>query len=132
MKIVTCRPDINKSGTDFIIDEVKFKGKTYEVIRSPFTVLKGIGKKAVEEIVDKKPFSGLKDFLSRVDGRKVTSKVFEVLLDGGCFDDAWNVPRSQLKSQYKNIKEEISKEKKAIKKQQEKMDEFKGSLFDGF
>ena len=130
MGIKMWKADINKSGLGFSIDEVKIKGETVEIIRSPLTALKGVGAKAVGDITEKQPFSDLKDFLARVDGRRVTSKVFEVLVQGGCMDDAWLVPRAKLKADYVILKDQVSKEKKDKKKQQEKMDEFKGSLFD--
>jgi DNA polymerase III alpha subunit len=98
----------------------------------PFTALKGVGVKAVQEITAKQPFANLKDFLSKVDGRKVTSKVFNVLIDSGCTDLAWEGTRKQFISEYEVIKKEISKEKKYKKKQEEEMNEFQGSLFDEF
>lgn len=133
MGIKIAYPDINKSGMGFIIDEQHEHGKLVEVLRPPLTATKGIGVAAVQEITDKQPFKNLKDFLSRVDGRKVTSKVFKALIDNGSTDIAWEGKRAQFLSEYDVLKKQISKEKKDMKKQEEALDEFEGaSLFEGF
>jgi len=132
MGLTLWRADINKSGLEFVIDEVKIKGKVTEVIRAPLTALKGVGVKAVEDIKGKQPFTDLKDFLFRVDGRRVTSKVFEVLVNSGCMDEAWGESRQRLLANYSTIKDKVGKEKKERKKQDKEMNEFQGSLFDEF
>jgi len=76
------KPDINKSDTDFKIEE---EGK----IRFGLSRIKGVGEEAVQSIIEtrkKGKFRGITDFISRVDSRKVNKKVIEALIKAGAFD----------------------------------------------
>ncbi len=78
------KPDINKSGVDFRIEE---EGK----IRFGLARIKGVGEEAVHSILEtrgKAIFKNFADFTSRVDSRKVNKKVIEVLIKAGAFDFA--------------------------------------------
>lgn len=125
------QPNINKSGKDFKIERGVKNGKEYDFLRMPLTAIKGIGDKAVDEIVLKQPFPSLKDFISRLDLRKVNSKVFNALVDSGAMDDVWNVSREEIKTRYEDIKKVVDKEKVSKKKQEVHESSFGGmSLFD--
>lgn len=126
-----CQPNINKSGKDFKIERGIKNGKDHDFLRMPLTAIKGIGDKAVEEIVLKQPFVNLKDFLSRIDLRKANSKVFGALVDEGAMDDVWNMSREEIKMKYEEIKKVVNKEKTTKKKQEVHESSFGGvSLFD--
>ena len=126
-------PNVNKSHTDFSICKVKLEGRVQECLRKPLAMLKGVGTKAVDEIVAHRPYSNLKDFLTKVNGRKVTSAVFKALVDANCFAEEWKVPKETLLTQYAVFKEEISKERKAEKKKEKAIEAGGGgSLFDAY
>lgn len=72
-------PDINKSDMTYkIIDD--------KTLLTGLDSLKFIGKNAIPEILEKRPFTNFEEFLSKVDGRKVTSKSVQALAASGCLD----------------------------------------------
>lgn len=135
MNILIKPPDINKSGLKYNIS--RFHDSIEEVekfgIRSPLTILSGVGEKAVKSIVEKQPFKDLKDFLHSVDTRKVNSRVFEALVENGCMKESWGVSNEKLLSQYKIDKTQVDKEKKQKKKNQERVENHGGNnIFSAF
>jgi DNA polymerase-3 subunit alpha len=78
-KVKIIPPDINKSEMSYtIIDN--------NTLLTGLDSLKFIGNKAIPEILEKRPFTSFEDFLSKVDGRKVTSKSVQALAASGCLD----------------------------------------------
>ena len=75
-------PSINRSLYDFTIE-----GKR---IRFGLSAIKGMGEKAIEKIIEARgdgDFSGLRDFLERVDRSVVNRGVLESLARAGAFDE---------------------------------------------
>jgi len=75
-------PSINRSGVAFDV-----QGKT---IIYALAALKGVGKQAVETIVEarkERPFADLADFASRINPRAVNKRVLESLAAAGAFDE---------------------------------------------
>ncbi len=75
-------PHINKSNVEFKIEGDKS-------IRFGLGRIKGVGEDTAQSIVSsrgKKPFKDFRDFVRRVDGRKVNKKVLEALIKAGAFD----------------------------------------------
>jgi DNA polymerase III alpha subunit len=135
MNLVIKGADINKSGLKYSIasfrDEIS--GEEKDGIRTPLTILNGVGEKAVESIVANQPFANLKEFLHSVDTRKVTSRVFTALVENGCMRDSWGIGDEALLNQYVDVKAEVDKEKKQKKKKEEQMDQYGGvSIFSAF
>ena len=97
--IVECRshdievlpPDINRSGTVFIVDGDR--------IRFGLVAVKNVGEGAIEAIIDAREeggaFSSLFDFCARIDLRKVNKRVVEGLIKCGAFDSLGE-PRARL------------------------------------
>lgn len=82
MGINVLPPDINKSDYDF-----KIEGDS---IRFGLSAIKNVGQAAIESILEArstKEFTGLKDFLSRVDVRRVNKKTIESLVKAGAFSN---------------------------------------------
>lgn len=132
MGIEIKEPNINKSGNAYLMEEGQLRnGKKGWYLRSPLTFIKGIGDKAVESIVAAQPFASLKDFLQRVDARRVNRKVFASLVEAGCMDDMWGMARPVMIQRYEEIKKIADKEKAVIKRQEAKMESLGGgSLFE--
>jgi DNA polymerase-3 subunit alpha len=85
MEIEVLPPDINKSIYSFSIEENK--------IRFGLSALKNVGSAAIDSIIEertKKKFNGLKDFLSRVDLRRVNKRTLESLIKSGAFSNFGN------------------------------------------
>ncbi len=92
MNIPVLPPDINESFTDFtVIYENEEKKKTREAqIRFGLGAVKGVGEKAVEQIILAREkhgkFLSLFDFCENVDLRTVNKQVIESLIKAGAFD----------------------------------------------
>ena len=75
-------PSINRSGAEFNVD-----GST---INYALAALKGVGRQAVEAIVEargQRPFRDLSDFVSRINPRAVNKRVLASLAASGAFDE---------------------------------------------
>lgn len=80
MEIKVLAPDINASIHDFSIEEGN--------IRFGLSAIKNVGAAAIESIMEARkngPFAGFKDFLYRVDLRKVNKRTVESLIKAGAF-----------------------------------------------
>ena len=82
LKITVLVPDINRSIHSFSIEN--------NDIRFGLSALKNVGDSAIESIVNARnehgKFHGFRDFLSKVDLRKVTKRTVESLIKAGAFD----------------------------------------------
>lgn len=113
--------DINKSKECYTIEDAG--------IRKPINSLKGIGEKASTEISSKQPFSGLSDFIRRIDHSAVNSAVFKTILDSGCLD-IWGKDKESLLDSYEKSKAENKKREAKIKKAAYSAPKSDGFLFD--
>ena len=139
MKIVVKKTDINHSGLKFMIEKgfSKNTNSDIEFIRSPITMLDGVGMVASETIVQNQPYRNLENFLERVNTSKVNSKVFTALVNAGSMD-VWKKSkdmsieryREVLQNSYDDVKKKVVKKKKAIEKQAAFKTQYSGSFFD--
>lgn len=70
-----------------------------------FNLIKGVGEKAVESIIENQPYQSFEDFLNRKDSRKVNKKVVKALLKAGAFD-SFNPDRGYLMHYFDNTENE--------------------------
>ena len=85
MEIKVLPPDINRSIYSFSIEGSE--------IRFGLSALKNVGTAAIDSILEeraKKKFQGMKDFLSRVDLRRVNKRTLESLIKSGAFSNFGN------------------------------------------
>ncbi len=111
MEISVLPPDINKSLSDFSIE-----GRS---IRFGLSAIKNVGQSAIDSILVARstgPFKGIKDFLARVDLRRVNKKTVESLIKAGVFSHFAN--RATLLSYYPSAVKEIADLKEDIAKGQ--------------
>ena len=84
LAIRVAAPDINRSDSFFACDA------TSRVIYYALAAVKGVGKQAMEHVVEARrsggPFSSLADFATRVDPKLVNKRAFESLARAGAFD----------------------------------------------
>ena len=102
-------PNVNKSDAEFtpIQDKILFG----------LSAIKGVGSKAIESIVENRPFSDIEDFIKKVDTTKVNKKVLEQLIKSGAMDD-FGYSRKALLHNIENIlefKRKIEEKTNAIK-----------------
>jgi len=133
MKIGCSDPHINQSGLEFQIGNIVKKNNVREVgLIKPLTFMKGVGDKAVMNIVKNQPYKNLEDFVKRTDARIVNIRVFASLVEAGCMK-CWGVSKELLLKQYAEAKEKLIKGKKEQKKYDDAMSKLGGAtLFDKF
>ncbi len=101
MVILVLQPDINKSQHSFAIE-----GKA---IRFGLSAIKNVGEAAIEAILSVRKngsFKSLREFLYRVDMRRVNKKTVESLIKAGAFKEFAN--RASLLSYYPSIVKEVA------------------------
>lgn len=106
IKIPVLLPDINKSDSEFTIDD-----KTK--IRFGLSAIKNIGEAAIESILNARkdgPFTSFDDFCKRIDLGKVNKKTLESLIKSGATDSMEN--RANLLSSLPERIETLHKQKK--------------------
>jgi DNA polymerase-3 subunit alpha len=69
--------------------------------------------------------------LRKTEGRVINKTVMEALVEHGCFPREWGSDE-KIRAEYPEVKKIFEKERKALKKEKEKMDEYEGSLFEDF
>ncbi|MBI1982170.1 MAG: DNA polymerase III subunit alpha [Candidatus Levybacteria bacterium] len=106
VKIPVLPPDINKSESEFTIED----GKN---IRFGLSAIKNVGQAAIESILQARqsnPFTDFNDFCLRVDLSKVNKKTIESLIKSGALDLFGN--RANLLIQLPTLLETMHKKKK--------------------
>lgn len=104
MDITVLPPDINRSSYSFTIEG--------ESIRFGLSAIKNVGGSAIDAIKDARKngeFTSFKDFLHRVDLRRVNKKTVESLIKAGAFDQYAN--RATLMTYYPKVVQEVSQMK---------------------
>ncbi|MBB6190106.1 DNA polymerase-3 subunit alpha [Sphingobium wenxiniae] len=92
---LTClAPDINRSEADFSVEAVEVEGDDPRLgfaVRYALGGLKGVGEKAMEQLVEEReargPFQSLDDFADRIEPRMLNRRQLESLAAAGAFDD---------------------------------------------
>lgn len=111
MEIKVLPPDINKSEYSFSIEG--------SAIRFGLSALKNVGAAAIESIIEARQkglFQGFKDFLMRVDLRKVNKRTVESLIKSGAFEEFSN--RATLLTIYPSLVKEVLDQKESTEKGQ--------------
>lgn len=111
LEIKVLPPDINRSISDFKIER--------NCIRFGLSAIKNVGSAAIDSIVEvrkKADFISFKDFLFRIDLRKVNKKTVESLIKSGAYSQFNN--RATLLYVYPKILQEINKLKENYQKGQ--------------
>ena len=78
-----------------------------------FNLIKGVGEKAVESIINNQPYQNFADFLNRKDSRKVNKKVVKALLKAGAFD-SFNTNRGYLMHYFDDTENEFWTEEEKL------------------
>lgn len=89
--------DINKSIYDFKAEN--------DNIYCGFTAVKGLGSLCIDEILAKRPFSGLEDFLNKVPKKAANKKSVIALIKSGAFDFE-NKNRNELINKFYDLRKE--------------------------
>jgi DNA polymerase-3 subunit alpha len=93
-------PNINKSSIGYeILDE--------NTIVMGFTAIKGLGEKAVTELVNKQPYTNFIDIIRKTEGRTINKSKLEALAMAGAFD-CFNIPRKQIFENGKTIRDKFN------------------------
>lgn len=76
--------------------------KNSKQIRLFFNILKGIGDKAIKELIKHQPYESLFDLINKTSGRVVNKKIIEILITCGAFDSIYK-NRKGLCDSFKEI-----------------------------
>ncbi|MGC4250485.1 MAG: DNA polymerase III subunit alpha, partial [Sphingobium sp.] len=94
MGLICLPPDINRSGADFSVEAVEHEGDDPRLgfaVRYALGGLKGVGEKAMEQLVEERdargPFKSLDDFADRIEPRLLNRRQLESLAAAGAFDN---------------------------------------------
>ncbi|MGE4431826.1 MAG: DNA polymerase III subunit alpha [Sphingobium sp.] len=87
-------PDINRAAADFSVEEVEVEPdadpRLAVAVRYALGGLKGVGEKAMEQLVEERdahgPFTSLDDFANRIEPRLLNRRQLESLAAAGAFD----------------------------------------------
>jgi len=133
MGIEVLPPDINESFVDFtVVYNKEHGGKTGGVIRFGLAAVKGVGAKAVEQIIAARQkagrFKSLFHFCESVDLRAVNKQVLESLIKAGAFDNLGGSRAQMMKALEKAVQSGASRQ---VDKQRGQMSFFGQTGFDG-
>ncbi len=107
MGIALLAPDINRSEGNFTVEGGS--------IRYGLSAIKGIGKPVIEAIVRERenngPFTTLKDFVERVNGKEINKRIIENFIKAGAFD-CLDGTRKQMMMIYIQVMDTVNREKK--------------------
>ena len=104
-------PSVNDSGFGY-----KVLGK--KEIVSGFTCMKGVGEKAINDILEHQPYSCFQDFLARTTGRVVNKTVIQSLSKAGALD-SFGRTRMDMHDNYAKYRTKVSA---AVKKDKDPCD----------
>ncbi|WP_311269714.1 DNA polymerase III subunit alpha [Sphingobium sp. WCS2017Hpa-17] len=107
---LSCLPtDLNRSEADFTVEAVPHEGEDARLgfaVRYALGGLKGVGEKAMEQLVEERdkggPFKSLDQFIQRIEPRHLNRKQFESLVSANAFQD-WDIPKAVLFENAENI-----------------------------
>lgn len=106
-KMKVLPPDVNQSEAGFSVSN--------GAIRYGLTAVKGIGEKAVENIIEERDkkgnYSSLDDFVERIDLKAVNRRVFESLIKSGAFDSTGETRRGMLERLEEALKIQVASNK---------------------
>jgi DNA polymerase-3 subunit alpha len=110
--ITTAKEECKSLGIKIIPPDVNRSGISYEVLDDKTIVMglmaiKGMGDKAVEEIISNQPFDSFKNFLYKIEARVVNKSKIEALAKAGCFD-SFGLSRKAVFEEGKKIKERMN------------------------
>jgi len=133
MGIEVLPPDINESFVDFtVVYNKEHGGKTGGVIRFGLAAVKGVGAKAVEQIITARQkagrFKSLFHFCESVDLRAVNKQVLESLIKAGAFDNLGGSRAQMMAALEKAMQSGASRQ---VDKQRGQMSFFGQAGFDG-
>ena len=107
MGIALLAPDINRSEGNFTVEGGS--------IRYGLSAIKGIGKPVMEAIVQERekngPFTTLKNFVERMNGKEINKRTIENFIKSGAFD-CLDGTRKQMMMIYIQVMDTVNREKK--------------------
>jgi len=100
-------PDVNTSRGNYVITGDR-------EIATGLTAMKGVGERAISELMSLQPFVSLEDFFFRTNGRVINKRVIQAMAKAGAFRSL-NRTRKDIFDNYSEYRTKVSKEKKKEK-----------------
>ena len=121
--IMTCRgmnirllpPGVNEGQSGFSVAKDTDSGHDAKCIRYGLTAIKSVGRSLINEIIEERErggkYTGIKDFIARMQPRGLNKRATENLIKAGALDGL-GANKRQLLAVYKTISDNIANEKK--------------------
>lgn len=111
--------DIRQAGFDFVAPDVNESGLIFTANKGkiifPLSVIKGVGDKAVSELIANRPYSSLEDLMEKVNLRVVSSRAMKPLIYSGALDSLYpECNRQDIYLRYMKLKGTSKKEREAL------------------
>lgn len=124
--VIKIKDEIRSKGIDIVSPDINKSELTYKILddntlMTGLDSMKWMGKDAMPEILDKRPFNSFEDFIAKVNGSKVKAPSVQALAASGALD-TFGLPRKTIFLHAKDYKEKL---KNHLKKDPEKRGEFK-------
>jgi len=107
MGIEITPPNVNSSGGDYF-------PTGHASIATGLSAIKGVGDKAVMEILELQPFASLEDFFFRTNGRTVNKRVIQAMAKAGAFEP-FERTRKDIHENYSKYRTKVNNEIKKEK-----------------
>jgi DNA polymerase-3 subunit alpha len=119
--LIEYKRETKKMGINILVPDISISDKSFTVsseksITTGFNSIKGIGEKAINEILrvrEEHPFKSFADFLYRTKSSLVRKTVIQALAKAGCFDSL-DITRKNAYSYYDVIRTKANKHAKKI------------------
>lgn len=117
-KIAQLFQDVKKAGFEFQTPDINLSGDTFTAnagkIVFPLGVIKGAGDGAVQELLEKRPFTSLEDVLEKCNSRVVSLRAMKPMIFSGVFDSLYpDLNRAEIYARYINLKGDKKKAEEA-------------------
>ncbi|WOL25725.1 hypothetical protein [Pectobacterium phage PcaP2EGY] len=111
--------DIRQAGFDFVAPDINESGLIFTASKGkivfPLSVIKGVGDKAVSELIANRPYSSLEDLMEKVNLRVVSSRAMKPLIYSGALDSLYpECNRQDIYMHYMKLKGVSKKEREAL------------------
>lgn len=111
-EVAIAKEECRRMGVKIIPPDINNSTASYEVLDENsivmgFAAIKGLGEKAVSEVVGKQPYANFAEFLYKTEGRVINKTRTEVLAKAGCFD-SFNISRKGVHDMAKKNRDKMT------------------------
>lgn len=122
-EISSAKMECKRLGIKYLPPDVNRSSNGYEILNDKtivmgFSALKGLGEKAIDDIVGNQPYQSLSEFFAKTQGKLVNKTRVEALAKGGAFD-SFNVSRKSVFDEAAKLRTKVSIFMKKLEKKEQ-------------